>query len=354
MSKLPEVLFKKTIWDQEKNPYWLSSTIHLYRNFSLYKFPGKMSAAEMTGCVKNIAETLHNIPSFQPLSFFPAEELTPLDKELLFEYFQCTQGFQEARQGQGFALNTEGSCLITLNQGSHIQLHLATADTDLVAAWTSLCQIDDSVGRAHPYAFSPRFGYLTSNPLLCGTALEARLFLHVPALRHTGALQEVLNKCSDEHILFLSLEGSMADLVGDFLILKNRYTLGISEETLLSLLQNTALKISAAEKKKRDELRATPSADLKDFVGRSFGLLTHSYQLHPKEALDSLSGLKLGTDLGWVTGITSQKLSTLMLQLRRGHLSLLLNLTSSDPQELSHKRAQWLHEQIKGISISEP
>ncbi|MGD0665561.1 MAG: hypothetical protein ABSA17_07560 [Rhabdochlamydiaceae bacterium] len=352
MSKLPDFLFQKTAWDQEKNPIWLGTTLHLYRNISLYKFPAKMTPGEMMGSLKTIVETLQKNPT-QSLSFFPAEDLTPLDKELLFEHFQCSQPFQEAGGGQGFAFDPQGKSLIILNENNHIQLHLAENDSNLIQAWTSLSQIDDSIGKAHPYAFSPRFGYLTSDPMLCGTALEARAFLHIPALRHNGTLRDLLSKYGDEQISFLSLEGELDDLVGDFLVIKNHYTLGVSEESQLSLLQVAALKFAAAEQKARDELKSKPSPDLKDFVGRSFGIIMHSYQLHPKEALDGLSGLKLGVDLGWVTGAASQKLSTLMLQLRRGHLTHLLNLSPATPQELSHKRAEWLHNELKGIAIKE-
>lgn len=349
MSKLPDFLFTKTVWDQEKNPIWMSSTLRLRRNFSLYKFPSKMSSAEMAGSLKTILDTLQKIPTLEPLTFCPAEELSPLDKELLFEHFQCSEGLQ---QGQGFAFHAQEGYLITLHDGDHLQLHLVETKSNLAHAWTSLSQIDDLIGKAHPYSFSPRFGYLTSRPQHCGTALEARLFLHVPALRHTGALKELLSKQNDEQILFFGLEGSMTDLTGDFLILQNHYTLGIAEETILSLLQTTALRIAAAEKKAREELKSKPSTELKDFVGRSFGLLMHSYQLHPKEALDGLSGLKLGIDLGWVSGVTSEQLSTLMLKLRRGHLTHLLNLQQPDLQALAQKRAEWLHQELKGILIT--
>lgn len=337
MSKLPDFLFQ--------GPQ-IAATLHLYRNLSLYKFPGKMTSAEMTGSLKTIVESLKQIPALQPLLFFPAEDLSPLDKELLFEHFQCAESSHE---GQGFACNP--SCLLTFHDKDHVQLHFVVTDDDLVRAFSTLSQIDDPLGKAHPYAFSSRFGYLTSNPLLCGSALEARVYLHVPALRHTGLLGELISKYGDEQIVFQGLEGSMDDLVGDVLVLKNHYTLGVSEETFLSLLQTTAQKFVAAEKKAREDLKSKP--DLKDFVGRSFGLIMHSYQLHPKEALDGLSGLKLGVDLGWVSGITSQQLSTLMLQQRRGHLTHLLNLPSSTPQELSHKRAEWLHQELKKIAIAE-
>jgi len=251
MTKLPDVLFQKTAWDQEKNPIWMGATLHLNRNFALYKFPGKMTPAELAGSLKTVVETLQKDPSLTPLTFFPAETLTPLDKELLFEHFQCTKGFQEAREGQGFAFNEQGTCLITLNEIDHLQYQLIDIEDDLLKAYQALVAIDDAIGRVHPYSFSPRFGYLTADPLQSGTALEARIYLHVPALQHTGTLKELLAQSADEQISFQGLEGS-DDLIGDFLILKNHYTLGIAEETLLTLHQTTALKIAAAEKKLRD------------------------------------------------------------------------------------------------------
>ena len=348
MTKLPETLFQKTVWDDGQNPIWIGSTLHLYRNLSLYKFPSKMSSAEMSGSFKAIAETLQKAN----FTCFPAEELSVLDKELLFERFYCSQGFQEAGVGQGFAVDPQGQTLITIHHRDHLQFHRMDSSEDLMAIYLSLCQTDDAFGSTHLYAFSPRFGYLTSDPLLCGTALEARLFLHVPALRHTEGLKEVLQTLTDEQIVPLSLEGSLGDLVGDFLVLKNRYTLGISEETTLSLLKTTALKIVTTEKAARSALKANPSAQIKDFVGRAFGLLMHSYQLHPKETLDALSALKLGVDLGWVSGITPQTINTLILQLRRGHLTHLLHLETIEPEPLSHKRAEWLHEELKSVSLS--
>lgn len=352
MSKLPASLFQKTGWDSEKNPVWLGSTLNLYRNFSLYKFPDKMTLPEMNGSLKVLADSFQKIPLLQSLTLVAANDLSPLDKELLVEHFECAQGFQDARDGQAFVIDSEGKTLITLHIRNHLQLHILETSEDLIKRWASLMQIEEEIGKNHRYAFSSRFGYLTASPLFCGTAFEARLILHIPALRHTSALGELLQKLSDEQIAFEGLEGTLGDLIGDFLILRNRYTLGVSEEAMLSLLQNTALKMTLAEKAARDTLKSHPLPQIKDFVGRSFGLLMHSYQLHSKEALDGLSGLKLGVDIGWVSGISSQKLSTLMMQQRRGHLTHLLQLTSSDPHELSHKRAEWLHEELKGITIA--
>jgi protein arginine kinase len=353
MSQLPETLFQKIVWNGEKNPIWIGSTLHLCRNLSLYKFPGKMSSQEMVGSLKSVIETLQKKPSSQSLVFFPAEKLSSLDKELLFEHFHCPQGFQETNVGQGFGIDPDGKTLITLNHHDHLQFHSVDISEDLVGAWEKLSQMEEEFGSEQLYAFSPRFGFLTANPMLCGTTLEARLFLHVPALRHTEKLHEILQNHKDEQLSFASLEGPLGDLVGDFLILKNRYTLGVAEETVLGLLKTTALKIALAEKTARDALKANPSPHIKDFIGRAFGLLMHSYELHPKEAIDALSAVKLGVDLGWIAGISATALSSLILQLRRGHLTHLLHLDTIDPEALSHKRAEWLHQELKAMRLEE-
>jgi len=341
--KLPE----EGVW---KGGIWLGSTVSLLRNLALYKFPAKMNPSEKAGSFKVISEALHKIPALEPLQMIPAESLSLVDKELLFEHFHCARGFHEAEAGCGFVFDS--TTLITLNLYNHLELYAFDATDKLIPTWGSLSQLCEEFAALHLTAFSPRFGYLTSNPLYAGTTLEARLFFHIPALRHTQRLPQLLTTLKDEQLSFESLEGPLADLPGDILIVRNHYTLGVSEETLLNLLRTTALKIVAAEKGAREALKAKPSPNIKDFIGKSFGLLMHSYQLHPKETVDALSALLLGLSLGSISQVSEQKLLSLFQQSQRGHLARHCQLESMDPEALSHERAKFLHQELKGMSLS--
>jgi protein arginine kinase len=351
MTALPPSLIQHTLWEEDKNPIWLGSSLCLHRNLAQYKFPGKLSEIEMKQTGSSLSEALKK--ALKSPTYFSADKLSALDKEFLFEHFLCPESFQNATIGQGFLLDETGRFLALVNLDDHLQLQLVDTTGDIHSAWSQLEKLETEVGKNLAYAFSPKFGYLTSDPTQCGTALQALLYLHVPALHHTGQLHEVLGKQKEDEIVTMGLEGALDDLVGDFLILKNRYTLGLTEEGILHSLQTTAMKLMAAEKTLRAHLKETGNSDIKDFVSRAYGLLIHSYQLQTKEALNALSALKLGLDLGWITGISSQTINTLFFKCRRAHLAQLLNEKSLDAQDLPHKRAEFIHKALQGMSLKE-
>ncbi len=240
-----------------------------------------------------------------------------------------------------------------MNLKNHLQLQLIDTSGDIHTAWSQLAGLEMEIGKTLEYAFSPKFGYLTSDPTLSGTALQGRLYLHVPALHHTGQLHEVLGQQKEDEVMTMGLEGALDDLVGDFLILKNRYTLGVTEESMLHSLQTTAMKLMAAEKALRSHLKETGNPEMKDLVSRAYGLLVHSYQLQTKEALNALSALKLGLDLGWISGISNQAINTLFFKCRRAHLAQLLNEKTLDTHDMPHKRAEFIHKALQGMTLQE-
>jgi protein arginine kinase len=90
---------------------------------------------------------------------------------------------------------------------------------------------------------------------------------------------------------------------------------------------------------------------MKDQISRAYGLILHSYQLQTKEALNALSLIKLGIDLDWIDGITDRELNALFFQCRRAHLSEILGVHLTDPQEISRKRAEYVHKHIQSIRL---
>jgi protein arginine kinase len=100
-------------------------------------------------------------------------------------------------------------------------------------------------------------------------------------------------------------------------------------------------------------LQKIPRADVTDQISRAFGLLLHSYQLQTKETINALSLLKLGLSLGMISGITPQQIHALFFLCRRPHLAKLAKVPSTDPQELAHERAAFLHKELKNALLKE-
>jgi len=90
---------------------------------------------------------------------------------------------------------------------------------------------------------------------------------------------------------------------------------------------------------------------MKDRVSRALGILTHSYQQETAETWGALSLLKLGTDLGWVSGITHSTLNGLLFASQRAHLVANYG-QEGEASDIPHKRAELLHSALADAQLT--
>ena len=350
--KLRKTLLEHTPWEMEINPIWLATSFTLHRNLAKFNFPPKMNERQFQQTMDALQEQLLRSSLLQSPVTLKAQEISALDKEFLFEHFLCIDGFQNTLAGQGFIVDDSGHFFAKLNMEDHLQMQLIDSEGSWEKAWNTLNQIETQIGTTVDFAFSPKFGYLTANPSVCGTGLTVQAYLHLPALIHTNQLEETMLKQREEGVTAIGMGGSFEELVGDIVVLSNTYTLGINEESTLHSIHSMAMKLMAIEKTLRSHLQSENNSEIKDQVSRAFGLLLHSYQLQTKEALGALSLMKLGFHLDWVGGITDAKLNSLFFQCRRAHLLHTLGGPQvTDPQEIARKRAEFLHKNMQGVVL---
>lgn len=345
---LPPALLNRTPWESQ-SPIWPATSFVLHRNLAKTFFPAKMQQNLFQQTLLAISDKLLKSSDLSHPILLKAETLSPNDKEYIYEHFLTAQSYENTLVGQGFIIDDTGQFLAQINIQDHLQIQCIDCHGTWETAWNKLNKIETELGNSLEFAYSPRFGYLTSDPNLCGTGLIIQAYLHLPALIHTKQLEETLQKQKEEGLQFEGIGGRQDEFIGDILVLRNRYTLGLSEETILHTVHLAAMKWMAIEKELRAHLKADNSMVMKDEVCRAFGLLTHSYQLQTKEALDALSLIKLGLDLDWISGATPSKMDALFFNCQRAHLSHCLGETLSDPNETARKRAEFLHKQMQGI-----
>ncbi|MGE3953949.1 MAG: protein arginine kinase [Parachlamydiales bacterium] len=338
-------------WSGNENPIWLASTLLLKRNLTRYRFPPKLDTPSRKQIRELIGGQLEKSSQLDKPYLVRAEEMDPLEKEFLFEHFLASSSFQQALSGEGFVVDGSGEFLATLNIGDHLQLHLTETHENLEESWNRLIKLETLLGRTLDYAYNPRFGFLTSDPMSCGTGTLISLYLHLPALIHVNSLEETVKRLEPHEVEAASIRGPLDDIVGDLLVLRNRCTIGLTGEDIVQSLRTQALNLIVAEKRLRSELKKMGSAEMKDKVARAFGLLHHSYQLEIHEAWGALSLLKLGLDLGWVSGTTHAHLNELLFTTRRAHLICEYS-EAIGQEEVAHRRAEFVHASLQDIHLS--
>lgn len=343
-------LKENSFWEKSDTPVWIASGFFLQRNLASDPFPHKMDRGNSQRTLGALKQSLLSSECLENPQFFEFDAIKTAEKEFLLEHFLATCETQNPGCKSGLVIDKSGTFLAMINSEDHLVLHSIEAHSGWKEAWKKLANIEDFLAKNHTFAYSNKFGYLTSQLANSGTALTVQAFLHLPCLIELDQLDEVLIKDLDEEVQANGLSGTY-DFIGDIVIIENRFTLGLTEDHILEAVHKTATKLVAHEKELRTQLKETPDALIVDKISRAIGLLKHSYQIDTKEALSAISFIKLGVDLGWIEGLTDQDMNKIFFEVRRGHLSL--SSKEEIPQEkLAQKRAEFLQSALKPITMN--
>ncbi len=342
--ELPNAFTSATPWHKATNMIWPTTSMLLRRNLDSFPFPSKIN-------VKNAKEVQNLITeSLSSYKAFPANVLTPHQKELLFEHFILHEGFEKNDEGRCFIVDNSAKFLGIINLEDHLHIHTFSFDSDFKESWKSLSKLEETLSKKLQFAYSPQFGYLTSNPSLCGTAFVVQAVLHLPMLLHLDEFSFLLDRLPKE--LQVKGLGEEGEYLGDMVLLENKYTLGVSEESILKSVKETAEKFSNEEANLRLHIKDDQIPLLKDKIGRSFGLISNACSLKAEEALSSLSLIHLGKELGFLQDQGSFNFFDLFFTCRRAHLSELNKTGTLSNELLATARADHLRKEIATLTPS--
>lgn len=337
-------------WADNANPIWLASTVSLTRNIEKYKFPGKLGSDRKKQIISLVTKDLLNMEGLVKPYLIKGEDISYLEKEFIIEHFLSNQQLNQAHSGDGFFIDESGEFIASLNLQDHLHLQLIDCKGELENTWSRLVKIETALGKNLNYSFQPKFGFLTADPTECGTALSVSIYLQVPGLIHTDKIDDILEKYDDESLVITGIQGNPTEIVGDILMIKNNYTLGITEENIISTLRAFTTKIMIEEQSARTHVKQSNDVEFKDKVSRAYGILVHSYQMEAVEALNALSLLKFGIEANWVKGIDIARVNQLFFNCRRAHL-LSEYPDKINKEEIPHVRAEYIHKTLKDVQL---
>jgi protein arginine kinase len=190
----------------------------------------------------------------------------------------------------------------------------------LEAAWRAICDIEARLDTVLPFAFDDRLGYLTACPTNLGTGLRASVMLHLPTLVVGETAQQAINGAHRMGLTVRGIYGEGSDSVGNLFQVSNQSTLGDTEKDIIAHLEKAVRALLSCEINARQVMLERKPGLLCDYVARAYGTLRHSYLLGTKEAMQRLSAIRLGVDLGMIESLTANAVNELWLGVQSGHL----------------------------------
>lgn len=147
------------------------------------------------------------------------------------------------------------------------------------------------------------------------------------------------------------LYGEGTEALGNLFQVSNQNTLGEREEEIIARLERVVEQIIEHEQNARQTLLTDNRSMLDDQVGRSYAILRYAHVMSSKEALNLLSMLRLGIDLGQFPEGSRQTIDMLLMEIQPAHLQIVGN-KKLGAEERDATRAEILRDRLK--SLPEP
>ncbi len=300
----------------------LTSRIRLARNLRGHSFPGWAKRAERAETLEILRPAVEGLPAMKDAFSREFGELSSVQKQVLVERHLISREHAARGDGSGAVIERRQSFSIMLNEEDHLRMQSIRPGLQLMEAYNALSELDSMLEKEVEYAFDPALGYLTTCPTNLGTGLRASAMLHLPALVLSDQIGPVLQAVNKIGLAVRGLYGEGTESLGNLYQISNQSTLGESEETIINRLERVISQVAGHEENARAKLMEDDPDMVSDKIGRAYGVLRHAHIIDSKEALNHLSLLRLGGNLGFFPAESVNLCDTLLMDIQQAHLQL--------------------------------
>ena len=320
----------------------LSSRVRLARNLAAFKFPLLSSVKELEEVFAFISGRISFVPIFSLAHF------STFEHKLLLERHLVSNELIKDITGRGVGIFSGESISFMINEEDHLRMQSIVSGLDLPFAYKRLNEIDDTFSASLVFAFSPKFGYLTSCPTNVGTGLRASVLLHLPALVHSGKIRKIIDNLIHIGFIVRGFYGESAHIEGNFFHLSNQPTIGRKEEEIIDGLHKIVLQLIGYENSAREVLLKNAHLQIEDKIWRAMSILRSARLLSVDEFVNLSSAVRLGVGLGILKDVKISTLNQLLIFVQPAHLGKLMG----EPKELAEydmRRAMYVRDLLNKV-----
>jgi protein arginine kinase len=327
----------------------VTSRVRLARNLKGKAFPGWAKKAERIEVLKVTKAAVMQLSMMQDAFAENLEALTPLEKQVLVERHLISREHAAKGVGSAVVMNSAQSLSFMINEEDHLRMQAICGGLQLGKVFTMINQADSELEPLLEFAFHSKLGYLTACPTNVGTGMRASAMLHLPGLVMSDQMNKIINSVNKIGLAVRGLHGEGSEAIGNLFQVSNQVTLGEAEEEIIERLKKVIETIIEHEQNARLLLLQRKPIALLDQIGRGYGILLHAHSISSKEALNQLSVIKLGIDLGLFPEPHRLPVDELFIETQPAHLQTGAETQKMSAEERDALRATLIRAKLKGV-----
>ncbi len=306
-----------------ENDIVISSRVRIARNLAGQVFSCLASSEQTEAVLKKICSVTEKENELADFNFYAMKELTAIEKQALVEKHLVSPLLARDSRNGALLLSSDEAVSLMINEEDHLRLQVILPGFQLEEAWEKADYYDSLLEKKIDFAFDEQYGYLTACPTNIGTGLRGSVMLHLPALIMTGQLNRLLGALSQVGLAVRGLYGEGSEIIGNLVQISNQVTLGQGEGEIIGNLGGMIGQVIEQEQNARQALLDKKRAQMADRAWRALGLLRYAQVMSSKEAMQLISDLRIGHDLGLVKSVDHRLLNLLLVLIRPGCLQML-------------------------------
>lgn len=326
----------------------VSTRIRLARNIEKYKFPDLIDSEEAELITEDILKALVKVEN--DYDFYRNRDLSEIDRNVFVEKHLISPNLSRRVEYGSFFVGKDEESTIMINEEDHIRVQVLLPGLNIEEGWKLCSNIDDELEKNIKYAFHEKFGYLTACPTNAGTGLRASVMLHLPALSITGQINNIMEGLRKIGLTVRGLYGEGSKALGNLYQISNQTSIGEKEEDVIRKINKIILQMIDRERNTRKYILDKKAMEVEDKVFRSLGILNYSRVMSTLEAMNHLSNVKFGADMGLIENIDSKEIVKLMLDIQPASIEKYQkDESNSSIREIDILRGQTLRSKLKNL-----
>ena len=300
----------------------VSSRVRLARNLANFPFPESCDDDEAVRAQNIVFDAFNHFDNGEAYQSVPLAAVEPLGAKILSE-----RGLFESNFGTGLVMRLDGvsSCLV--NCVDHVRIASFASGLAMNAAFAASKEIDSKLQEKIQFAASYDFGYLCANALDSGSGMKSSVRVHLPSISYAGKIGELIEAASKKGFSVQALFGSgsrVGTSLGSFYQISSSQSVSGNEIDQLAGIASFAKNICESERKFRANYADNKSTPVRDMILRAFADAKFCMLMSLRKAIEIVSTVKWGLDLGNLKGAKDFEISSLLYRIQSGHLGFLL------------------------------
>ncbi len=324
----------------------ISSRARLARNFDRMPFSNWAKKKDLEQVLDMVSEAARSSLLLKKTSFIRLKELNEIDRAFLVERHLMSPEHAKDVEFKALIADSKEVVSVMVNEEDHLRIQALQSGLNLKEAWRVINTLDTDLNKKLPYAYSAKWGYLTSCPTNTGTGLRGSVMLHLPALVFSGQIGKVLQATAKLGLNIRGLYGEGTEAVGNFFQVSNQVSVGLTEEEMIDNVERIINQVIYREEATRKNIMIKNKEELSDRVWRAYGTLKSARIITSNETITLLSAIRIGVDMEIVKNLDRKMVNELFMLIQPAHLQKLEGKVLSS-RERDIKRAEIVREKLK-------